>query len=46
LFLSFVSGHKGGELQGVVCVEEEPVEAVVDVELGEVDLAFRWVGVT
>jgi hypothetical protein len=34
LFLSFVSGHKGGELQGIVGVEEEPIEAVVDVELG------------
>jgi hypothetical protein len=46
LFLSFISGHESGELQSIVRFEEEPIKAIVDVELGKVDFAFRWVGMT
>jgi hypothetical protein len=46
LLLAIIARHEGGELEGVVRVEEHPVEAVVDVELAQVDFAFRGVGVT
>ncbi|MCK7532571.1 MAG: hypothetical protein MZV63_16840 [Marinilabiliales bacterium] len=45
MLLPVVSGQEGGELEGVVRVEEQPVKPIVDVKLGQVDPALRWVGV-
>ena len=35
--LPIVPRHHDGQLQGIICLEEHPIETIGDVKLGEVD---------